>query len=244
MNRLTETHIIPCYDTDASWRLKPVSFMNLAQEMANRHATILGFGYDDLIQSRTAWVLSRMNIKFIDLPLWRDEITLTTWHKGLSGLFFLRDFVLKDKEEKIRVKATTSWVVLDLDKRTFVRDPKLMDDNTVCLDNAIESPADKIRIPRDLQMQLVREHLVGYSDVDMLGHTNNAMYMHWAMDAVDYEITSKAPIKEVTINFNHETKAGDKVLIYTASLQNEDECHVYVEGKVGDTTSFIIKMIF
>ena len=45
-NKLTENYIIPCYDTDASWRLKPVSFMNYAQEMANRHATILGFGYD------------------------------------------------------------------------------------------------------------------------------------------------------------------------------------------------------
>lgn len=221
-----------------------MSFMNLAQEMANRHATILGFGYDDLIQSHTAWVLSRMNIKFIDLPLWRDEITLTTWHKGLTGLFFLRDFLLKDKDENVRVKATTSWIVLDLDKRTFVRDPKLMDGDTVCSDNAIEKPADKIRIPRDLQMQLVGEHVVGYSDVDMLGHTNNAMYMHWAMGAVDYQITSKIPMKEVTINFNHETRAADRVAIYTASVNKEDGLHIYVEGKVAETTSFIIEMIF
>lgn len=244
MNRLTENHIIPCYDTDASWRLKPVSFMNLAQEMANRHATILGFGYDDLIRTHTAWVLSRMHIKFIDTPLWRDEVTLTTWHKGLSSLYFLRDFLMKDRDDNVRVKATTSWIVLDLDSRTLVRNPQLMDEGTVCNDNAIANPADRIRVPRELQMQPVGEHVVGYSDVDMLGHTNNAMYMHWAMDILDYELTSKTPIKEVTINFNHESRAKDIVNLYMGSIVKEDGLHVYVEGKVHDTTSFIVEMIF
>ena len=98
MNRLTEQYTIPCYDTDASWRLKPVSFMNYAQEMANRHASILGFGYDDLIESKTAWVLARMNIRFVNLPVWRDNVSLTTWHKGLNRLFFVRDFQMKDAQ--------------------------------------------------------------------------------------------------------------------------------------------------
>ena len=42
---------IPCYNTDASWRLKPAAFMDLAQEAAGLHAVYLGFGYDDLIKA-------------------------------------------------------------------------------------------------------------------------------------------------------------------------------------------------
>lgn len=244
MNRLIEHYTIPCYDTDASWRLKPVSFMNYAQEMANRHASILGFGYDDLIGSRTAWVLARMYIRFIDLPLWRNDVTLTTWHKGLNRLFFLRDFRMTDPQGNVRVEATTSWIVLNLDTRRLVRDPKLMDEGTTCSENAVEQPADKVQIPKDAQMEFVMEHTVSYSDVDMLGHTNNAMYMHWAMDAVPYEITSQHPLKEVTINFNHETRAGEKVSIYRTSLQAEDGLRVFIEGKVGDTSSFAIEMLF
>ena len=57
MNKYSHKFIIPCYFTDASWRLKPASFMDVAQEAANQHATVLGFGYDDLIASRTAWIL-------------------------------------------------------------------------------------------------------------------------------------------------------------------------------------------
>lgn len=244
MNRLIEHYTIPCYDTDASWRLKPVSFMNYAQEMANRHASILGFGYDNLIGSRTAWVLARMYIRFIDLPLWRNDVTLTTWHKGLNRLFFLRDFRMTDPQGNVRVEATTSWIVLNLDTRRLVRDPKLMDEGTTCSENAVEQPADKVQPPKDAQMEFVMEHTVSYSDVDMLGHTNNAMYMHWAMDAVPYEITSQHPLKEVTINFNHETRAGEKVAIYRTSLQTEEGLRVFIEGKVGDTSSFAIEMLF
>lgn len=244
MNRLIEHYTIPCYDTDASWRLKPVSFMNYAQEMANRHACVLGFGYDDLIGSRTAWVLARMYIRFIDLPLWRNDVTLTTWHKGLNRLFFLRDFRMTDPQGNVRVEATTSWIVLNLDTRRLVRDPKLMDEGTKCSENAVEQPADKVQLPKDAQMEFVMEHTVSYSDVDLLGHTNNAMYMHWAMDAVPYEITSQHPLKEVTINFNHETRAGEKVSIYRTSLQAEDGLRVFIEGKVGDTSSFVIEMLF
>lgn len=244
MNRLIEHYTIPCYDTDASWRLKPVSFMNYAQEMANRHASVLGFGYDDLIGSRTAWVLARMYIRFIDLPLWRNDVTLTTWHKGLNRLFFLRDFRMTDPQGNVRVEATTSWIVLNLDTRRLVRDPKLMDEGTKCSENAVEQPADKVQLPKDAQMEFVMEHTVSYSDVDLLGHTNNAMYMHWAMDAVPYEITSQHPLKEVTINFNHETRAGEKISIYRTSLQVEDGLRVFIEGKVGDTSSFVIEMLF
>lgn len=244
MKKFVQNFDIPCYDTDASWRLKPASFMNLAQEAAGLHAVHLGFGYDDLIVKNTAWILSRVKICFIDTPKWRDNITLTTWHKGLERLFYLRDFVITDSEGKERVKATTSWLVLNLETRRLVRDPQLMEEGTVCTENAMETSADKVVMPNDIEPTLALQHTVAYSDVDMNAHTNNAMYMQWAMDAVDYETASQKPVKEVTINFNHETKAGDLVSIYKASVEKEDGLHVYVEGKVNDASAFTVDILF
>ena len=244
MNKLIQKHTIPCYQTDSNWRLKPASFMDLAQEAANTHAAILGFGYDDLIQSRTAWILSRVNIQFLKNPLWRDEVTLATWHKGLERLFFLRDFILTDKEGNECIKATTSWIVLNLDTRRLVRDPKLMDEGTTCSDNALETPAGKVQMPKDVESELALEHVVSYSDVDMNAHANNAMYLQWAMDAVDYQTASTRPVKEFTINFNHETKAGDKVSIYRVSEEREDGLHIFIEGRLPEAQSFIVEIVF
>lgn len=218
--------------------------MNLAQEAAGQHAVYLGFGYDDLIVSNTAWILSRLNIKFLDTPLWRDEITLTTWHKGLNRLFYIRDFVLTDKDGKERVKATTSWLVMNLENRRLVRDPKLVDMDGICTDDAIETPADKVQMPKDIEAEYVMDHRVSYSDVDTNGHTNNAMYMQWAMDTVEYEIASTRPVKEVTINFNHETKAGDIVSLYRTSVEKEDGLHLFVEGRLGDVSAFCVEITF
>ena len=244
MIKYVEKHTIPCYDTDASWRLKPTSFMNMAQEAAGRHAVYLGFGYDDLIKTNTAWILSRVHVEFVDTPKWRDEITLNTWHKGLNRLFFLRDFLITDSEGRERVKATTSWLVLNLETRRLVRDPNLMEEGTVCTENVIETPADKVQMPKDVEAELIRTHLVSYSDIDTNGHTNNAMYMQWSMNAVGYDITSSRPVKEFTINFNHETKAGDHVEIYRAFVEKEDGLHVFVEGKVEGTSSYCVEIVF
>ena len=244
MIRFEQKFTIPCYDTDASWRLKPSSFMDLAQEAAGQHAVYLGFGYDDLIATNTAWILSRVHVEFVDAPKWRENITLRTWHKGLNRLFFLRDFILTDDQGRERVKATTSWLVLNLETRRLVRDPKLMEEGTVCLDNVIETPADKVMMPKDIEPQYVMDHHVAYSDVDMNGHTNNAMYMQWAMDTVDYDIASTRPVKWFTINFNHETKPGDIVALYKVVKEEEDGRHVFVEGKVNDQSAFTVEILF
>ena len=241
---LQHQYTIPCYDTDASWHLKPASFMNYAQEAAGQHAIILGFGYDELIKTNTAWILSRMHIKFLDTPKWRDQVTLTTWHKGLNRLFYLRDFIMTDAQDNAIIKATTSWLVLNLETRRLVRDPELMDEGTVNAEHVLETPADKVQMPKDIVPEMVMEHVVSYSDVDANAHANNAMYMQWAMDAVEYEMTSAHQVKELTINFNHETKAGDLVKIYRAVVEKEDGVHVFVEGKVEDISSFTVELIF
>ena len=243
-NKLIQKFQIPCYNTDMSRRLKPASFMDLAQEAATLHANILGFGYDDLIVSGNAWIISRMRVVFVDTPKWREDVTLVTWHKGLNRLFFLRDFLMTDNDGNVKVKATTSWLVLNLDTRRLVRDPKLLDEGKTCTENVIETPADKVVMPKDAEVKLVMEHEAAYSDLDMNGHVNNAMYMQWAMNAVNYEISSERPVKEFTINFNHEIKPQEIVSIYKAIVEKEDGRHVFVEGKVGEQSSFCVEIIF
>ena len=63
-NKFTETFRLPCYDTDALGRMKAFAFMNYAQEAANEHAELMGFGYDTLIKNRVVWILSRFHLHF------------------------------------------------------------------------------------------------------------------------------------------------------------------------------------
>lgn len=238
---------IPCYDTDMAQKLKPVAFMNYAQEMANGHASVLGFGYDDMIRTRTAWVLSRIHIKFLRHPEWRETVNLRTWHKGPEGLFYLRDFKMTDGNDgNVLALATTSWLVVNIDTRRLVREA-ILDEGSVCKEDAISPSCGKIRIPDNCPAEFAAVHKVSYSDVDMNGHANNAMYIQWSMDVIDGSVTLKKPLKELKVNFNHEILAGESVALYLVSVPGEDI--YYVEGRKQEdgkdgTVSFCVEMVF
>lgn len=247
-NKLTTEELIPCYATDFHKYLRPTAFMDYAQELAYQGATALGFGYDVLIKDHRAWVLSRFHIKFLKPVRWGDSVKIQTWSKGPQSLFYLRDFRLMNPEGEEAVAATSSWIVLDLDKRSFVRTDTLKDfmtPDTECHDNAIEQPCPKVMIPRGVQAEKVGEHMVNYSDIDCLGHTNNVRYVVWSMDAAGADITFKYPVKELFINFKKETHLGETVELFRHVEENEDGglC-VTVEGRVDGTQSFCCKLIF
>lgn len=243
IRKFSQHLLVPCYHSDVSQLLKPASFMDMAQEAANLHANLIGFGYDDLIRSRTAWVLSRMHIRFVRHPRWREEVDFTTWHKGPDGLFYIRDFVISDAAGDHLVEATSSWLVINIDTRRIVRNPGFSDES-ICRENAIAEPCGKVQIPADLQKDLVHDHEVSYSDIDLNGHTNNAMYLVWAMDALEYGLVSSRPVREVRINFNHETRPGDKVSIYRACGGTEESPVYYIEGEVDGRQAFCTEITF
>ena len=118
---------VTCYDTDVAHFLKPGAFMDMAQEIAYVSADSLGFGYDDLQRFGTAWVLSRFEIHFLQMPRWKDAVELQTWHKGFEGPFYVRDFRLLGADGQPAVAATSSWLIIDTATRRLLRREHLAD---------------------------------------------------------------------------------------------------------------------
>ena len=253
-NRYSTDITVPCYDTDAAFRMKPAAFMDHAQEMAYLAAQALHFGYDDLKVHHTAWVLSRMRIDFVNPPKWTDETTLYTWHKGLDGLLFLRDFELRRKgdtdfqdKSKALVVCTSSWIVMNTETRRLVRSDEVLDivpAHTQCEDDAIKTPCGKVVMPKNSVAEEVGVRVPAYSDIDVLGHTNNARYIVWAMDCIDYDEVASAPVKSVSINFIKETKPGETVRLFRSKVENDGCRSYFIEGKIEDKPCFCARIDF
>ena len=237
---------VPCYDVDSNMDLKPAAFMDMAQEIAYQAATALGFGYDALQTEGKAWVLSRMHFDFMRHTKWRESVKLSTWHKGPYGPFYLRDFTLESPEGEMLVRGTSSWVIIDVANRTMCRTAEIMEmipEDTICHDNAIERPADKVVMPRGVTPEPAGVHKVEFSDVDLLGHTNNARYVVWAMDCIDFEELKHKVVKSLTVNFIHETRPGEEVVLEKVRTETANGDITYViEGKTGDKACFIVKI--
>lgn len=243
--KYSKKHTIACYEADANQLMRPTAMLDLMQEAANTNATALGFGFDELQDSNTAWVLSRMYVKFYKLPEWRQEVNLETWHKGVAKLFYLRDFRLSDTEGNAMIKATTSWLIIDLNTRRLVRNSDLATSPEKCTrEDAITEPADKVVVPVDIEAELVRKHPVTWSEIDTMGHVNNVKYVTWAIDAVESEVIKKTPIKELLVNYDAEVMPGDVVKIYRTKVENDEGISYYITGKVGDKQNFSVKLVF
>lgn len=249
--------VVSCYDVDSNIRLKPVAFMNIAQEMATRAADPYGFGYDEMLKKNMAWVLSRMHFVFLDTPLWKEEIEISTWHKGIGGPFFLRDFSICDTEGSPKIIGTSSWVVLDLEKRSMVRLAEFVDmipEDSACHENAIETTAPKVMMPRGTNPILVRSEILGYSDTDMNVHTNNARYIQHAMNCFDYAEVQKLTVAEIFITFSHETRPGEQLDLYMYDEPIDEQKlstngrpivrSTLIEGKVADKQAFCTRIVF
>lgn len=238
---------IPSFDVDMSSTLKPASFLNYAQEAANIHADYIGVGFDSMHVTRKGWVLARMHVKFHRLPKWRDHINIQSWHKGAAGFQFFRDFVVFDNESREQlISATTSWLVIDIDTRRLSKFPELVESDEKCIkEDVIAEQAPKITMPKEATPECVAVRDVTYSDLDMMGHVNNVKYTEWAMNAIELDVTTTRHLKELTINFNNEVKAGDSVELYRHMENGEDGTPVYyIEGRVDGKSSFIEKLVF
>lgn len=230
--------LVKCYEVDSAQRLKPTAFMDMAQEMAYQAAAAMKFGYDELIVKNMAWVLSRMRFRFLKAPVWGEEVEIRTWHRGAFGPFFVRDFEVLDKEGRRMIEATSSWVIIDVDSRRMARPEEVLPkEDTSCPDFAIESPAGKVMMPRGVEPKLVTTHKVAYSDIDLVGHTNNARYVAWALDCLEYG-EAGIQVEEVEIVFHHEARPGEEISLYRA----QKDGWTFVEGRREDVQVFCVRI--
>lgn len=247
MNKTTRSFDVLSYMADGEYRMRVSSFLDVAQDMSMQGSKELGFGFDKMNSVHIGWVLYRLYFKFLRPVIWREHLTMNTWHKGLDGLVFLRDYELLDAAGERAAVGTVSWVVLDMQKRSFVRTealPDFIDPTPQNTEDAVEEPAPKVVIPAGLEKKSVREHTVRYSDVDFNGHTNNVKYVVWAMDCIDRDYVLSHPVSEIAVNFNRETRLGDTVELFLAEEPSASGRTFYVEGLVDGRQSFIVKMVY
>ncbi len=239
MNSYIENFKVKTYETDHNGRFKPSFYMYHMQEMANIHALSLGFGYDNLVKAGIAWVLSRVHIRFMKLPVWKDEITMETWHKGSDRLFGFRDYRASDKDGNTIIMTTSSWLIINLNTRRVQRMDSVLtsSSNATSWNHAIETPAERLITPPGMVFK--NRVKVSLSDIDINQHTNNVRYLEWAINSIDTRISSNMFIEQLWINFNNECRLNDEIDIYV----NEDN-PVFVEGKRDGTSIFQVKIAY
>lgn len=241
-NKYFEDDLITCYRSDLNQVMRPDAFLDMAQQIAVMGAEHLDFGRRKMLEYGCAWVIARMHVKFEQKVYFDEKIRLSTWHKGMNGLYFIRDYRLEGPSG-VAVNSTSSWIVMNLQSRKICRDDEIMQiipAGSQCSDSAIEANAPRITFPKNATPEELGAHTVNYSDIDYNGHVNNVKYTVWALDSLPRELVCGHFLRELSINFNKEARLGDSVML----LHTETDGAHIVEGRCADHQVFIERFVF
>ncbi len=234
-NLYTEHFYIKSFETDPFKHFKISSFLSIAQEIAGVSATRMGFGYDDLIKDNNVWVLSRVKVKYLRPPRWRERVKMQTWHKHEEGLMALRDYELLTEEGESIAVSTSSWLIMNMKTRRLKRTSDILGDKGMhCMDrHAIAKSCGKLTAPDNLEHIYTKR--VRISDIDYNLHANNARYADWIIDAFGMNFLKEHPLDEIQINYNTECTFDTFVDIYKAPVEGGS---FYVEGRSNERNIF------
>jgi medium-chain acyl-[acyl-carrier-protein] hydrolase len=222
-NIWTEDIVIPNFECDFQQRWKPSSFFQAMTEIASKHAAHLGFSNQDMLTAGKIMVLSRMRVRFDELPVIGQSVIARTWLTDISQkIFFVREFELYNASGVRIAAASSAWLLVDTQTRRFIKPQELnvplpLQSGLHALDESLE----KINPPQDMPVRL--SEFAGYSEIDLMGHVNNARYVEWIMDCFPLESMRTHKLHWMQVNYTSEVQPGEHVAIAAdASAQDPD----------------------
>ena len=214
----TESCMVRFGAVDKSDSMTLDSIFNFFQEAAISHAESLGVGREAMAQTNQVWLLSRMSVQVDRRPRFGETVTVRTWPRGAEKLFTRRDYDILDADGKAAVRASSSWIIVDISKRRPMRPQSIVD--TMPRNDGLDAlPAAAVSLGENPSLQKCREHSALYTDVDANGHVNNISYIRWIENAINPELLEQAKQMRLDINYLNEILRNETTGIWVAPIE-------------------------
>jgi len=207
---------IHSYEVDFKHLARAESLFRLFLEGAWSHAEQLGVGFHQLAAEGRYWVLSRLAIEFEQYPRWGEEVILTTWPRGVTSVFALREFEIAAATGGRMVAGSSAWLVLDARTRRPQRLKSIV--------KSIPGLPQKAALKQDPEkLAAIQNSLLSmttsaqYSAVDVNSHVNSARYIGWMLDAYPLSFHRAHCLRLLELNYLSETLGGEELSVLTAT---------------------------
>ena len=228
------------HDTDANRCVRPSKIVEYMQETANRQCEQSGLPLDWLRDEHgLAFILGAISLN-IRKPLHAyEEIEVRTWCKEAKSYIFNRYFEIV-REGEIVAEAASTWVLIDLNKKTMVRaDHHDVFGGKFYYDEPIDPDTlpKKARIPGDLELYEVGKRKIVYSDIDYNMHMNNTRYPDMLCDFVEELSSTESPmrIKSLSLSYIKESALGATLTVSRSAVDENGTVFVRTTNSQGET---------
>ena len=229
-------------ECDYSGNYKISDLMSKLSDLATINAKEIEI-WNEKIAKDYMFVLTKETI-ILKRPIKSNElINLYTRASGYKRIQFSRNYWVEDENKEEIAAIYSVWTLIDIQKRRIIKPDKA----GIKMPEIISYPytLDNFHEIKDnLELSLVMERTVLYSDVDINQHFNNSKYIEWAFDVMPIEFFKDHYFKEISVIFKKEMIPNAKAKIYRfiddnyvkIVFKSSDDSIVYFEfgGYIGD----------
>ena len=210
---------IRSYECDRNNNLRILTLMNIFQDMADNDAARLGFGLQFCIENGMTWVGTNYALEIERLPKIHENIVIETWPSAKNKLSAYRDFEVFGEDGKSIMRASSQWVLIDLQKKRPLSVEEKMPLHKPFETRALNTEFPKLAEVVDGDNQF--KFRVRFDDIDLNKHINNAVYILWATESVEPDFRLAHNPKKIDINFRKEGYMGEKIRVTTQMVGNK-----------------------
>ena len=188
------------------------AILSFFEDIGGLHSNKAGYGIFEIDKTHLSWILLGWRMQVIRRPKYAEKIKIKTWSKGVIKFYTYRDFEVYDEQGNLIIRASSKWVLLDIEKGKIVRiEPELMEKYEPEVNKSVFGieEFDKVKEP-DLY-QYEKEYTVRRADIDVNNHMHNLNYIELANEALPEDVYRGALFNEVRITYKKEIKLGETV---------------------------------
>ncbi len=212
---------------DSHGNLLPAEILKLAQCVADKHAHILGVGFETMLQKNLLWVISQVRYQVCQPIHPGETITVETWPLPPTKLGFERNFSIFDQNGIVCIKGIATWVIIDTEERHLVMPRDLYIGNDYRMERNFTDRAKRLRdfeADSDACICIPDETTIDYN-----GHVNNVYYAKFILDTLgDFSGT----IDTFQIDYIHEVMCGQPLSLFHKKQENT----ILVKGVLEENT--------
>lgn len=203
-------------ECDNERKLTLDGIVNYFQDCSNLQSESMNVGFDYLKNKKRAWMMDFWQIVIKRRPESFELVKVATWATGFKGFFGMRNFLMRDTEDKVLVCANSYWIYLDTATGHPIRVPQEEADIY-----SPEEPFDmeytgrKLEAPEDVE--LVDTIVVKQHHLDVYNHMNNGKYIQVASDYVE----NHNAVWQVCCQYKKQARVNDIIKVYRKKEQNK-----------------------
>lgn len=219
VEKYSKKYTVKSHEADCHGFLRVLSLMNVLQDVAVEHAETLGLGLSSCLKQNLAWVGSNYLVQILQMPQENESFSITTWPAEAKLWGAIRDFSVQNEFGQEIIKASSQWVLIDVERRRPVMLKKHFPNYETVNERVIE--ADFAQTPTLTEKTNYAEFKVRFDDIDVNQHVNNAVYPLWASESLDNNFRLHHTPIELEIGYKKEALYGETIVVY--SQQKGDE---------------------